>query len=213
MKHILKSTEPVAWKNWCKTPGAGFRAIPELKEALLNEQGYICCYCMKRIDAHTMDVEHWQTQTARPELRMAYTNLMASCVPPTVFEGEEHEHCNRKRDSLPLGINPLDRLANCDETISYNSKDGKVVCTDFQNDLDNILNLNCKPLMRNRKGVIDATVQVMNKTLSIAQKNTRWKKQALNKEMKRWSSKDDDGMFREYCMVAVYYLKKKLRQL
>lgn len=114
---------------------------------------------------------------------------------------------------MPLGINPLDRLANCDETISYNSKDGKVVCTDFQNDLDNILNLNCKPLMRNRKGVIDATVQVMNKTLSIAQKNTRWKKQALNKEMKRWSSKDDDGMFREYCMVAVYYLKKKLRQL
>lgn len=213
MKYILKSKEPVKWKKWRETPGANFRAIQELKDALLAEQGYICCYCMKRITSDNMDVEHWQTQAARPDLQMEYTNLMASCIPPTKFEGEEHKHCNRKRDSLPLGINPLDRLANCDETISYNSKDGKVVCTDFQNDLDNILNLNCKPLMRNRKGVIDATVQVMNKTLSIAQKNTRWKKQALNKEMKRWSSKDDDGMFREYCMVAVYYLKKKLRQL
>ena len=76
MKFIVKGNEPAAWKSYRETSGVDFDAIPELKEALLNEQGYICCYCMNGIKEDNMKVEHYKPRSIYPALKMDYTNLL-----------------------------------------------------------------------------------------------------------------------------------------
>lgn len=49
MRKITKNTEPKAWTQYRLTPGAAFKPIPELVNSLLDEQGYICAYCERRI--------------------------------------------------------------------------------------------------------------------------------------------------------------------
>ena len=46
---INKNQEPKEWTEYCSTPGVTYQSIPELVDALLKEQGYICAYCMRRI--------------------------------------------------------------------------------------------------------------------------------------------------------------------
>jgi uncharacterized protein (TIGR02646 family) len=77
MKFIQKRKEPIAWKAYRDTEGVTFRAIDELQIALLEEQGYLCCYCLSRITQKTMKVEHWQARSKYPALILAYTNLLA----------------------------------------------------------------------------------------------------------------------------------------
>ena len=81
MRKITKNTEPKAWTQYRLTPGAAFKPIPELVNSLLDEQGYICAYCERRIPckdavegtpgAENHRIEHLRTQstskkTARP---------------------------------------------------------------------------------------------------------------------------------------------------
>jgi uncharacterized protein (TIGR02646 family) len=54
----------------------------DLRRALLEEQGYLCCYCMSRIQTPTQDkmkIEHFQSQHEFPELQLNFNNLLASC--------------------------------------------------------------------------------------------------------------------------------------
>lgn len=41
MRKINKGPEPVKWKQYRKTPGVKYQSIPELRDSLLKEQGYI----------------------------------------------------------------------------------------------------------------------------------------------------------------------------
>ena len=51
MRKIEKGPEPKAWRKYRETPGVRveFHSIPELVQALLREQGYICAYCTCRV--------------------------------------------------------------------------------------------------------------------------------------------------------------------
>ena len=62
MKYIIKSTEPqsiIDWKNLANDdwqPSWDNLMNPQkgtLRESLVEEQGYICCYCQQRIDTST----------------------------------------------------------------------------------------------------------------------------------------------------------------
>ena len=46
---IKKNPEPRKWLEYRSTPGVDYQSIPELVDSLLEEQGYICAYCMRRI--------------------------------------------------------------------------------------------------------------------------------------------------------------------
>src|SRR5574344_1453224 len=49
---IRKGSCPQSWRTFARTPGAAFTSAPkdDLRASLIREQGYICAYCMKRID-------------------------------------------------------------------------------------------------------------------------------------------------------------------
>jgi hypothetical protein len=52
----------------------------ELDEYLLKEQGYICCYCGKRIPENNNFVrEHFEDKNHNRALVFQYSNLMSSC--------------------------------------------------------------------------------------------------------------------------------------
>jgi uncharacterized protein (TIGR02646 family) len=53
---------------------------PTLHLALLQEQGWTCCYCGRAITADDSHIEHFRPQHAYPELALDYGNLHASCL-------------------------------------------------------------------------------------------------------------------------------------
>ncbi|MCF2598074.1 hypothetical protein I6E10_04830 [Phocaeicola barnesiae] len=55
MRKIQKQPEPREWTEYRLTPGAHYEASSELRQALLEEQGYLCAYCMRRIPVHDVN--------------------------------------------------------------------------------------------------------------------------------------------------------------
>ena len=52
----------------------------ELKKVLLKDQGFICCYCGKRIfDDHNTVIEHLIPKGSNKDLTLDFDNLLASC--------------------------------------------------------------------------------------------------------------------------------------
>lgn len=65
----------------------------KLRRDLLEEQGYICCYCMKRIDIDSSHLEHFWPKSRFQDLDMDYRNMLASCEGQTTGE----DHCGHKK--------------------------------------------------------------------------------------------------------------------
>ena len=62
-----RNKEPDELSNYRKTPGVtyddlGGRIKAIIRESLLDEQGFICAYCMGRIYGDTCTIEHYISQ-------------------------------------------------------------------------------------------------------------------------------------------------------
>lgn len=107
-----------------------------LRAALLEEQGYICCYCCRRIENRGQDeqnknaaftvVEHFKPKDKKqfPELTFDYGNLFASCDGGRSYEQSDNNaedgaikpcHCDNSKnnfgfeDGLPEIISPTEK--------------------------------------------------------------------------------------------------------
>jgi len=88
MKHIVKGLEPdvfSAWKalenpDWTPTyddlRGAEKQAV---KTALMQEQGYLCCYCERQLSDDDSHIEHFKPQHLADVDPLDYANLLSSC--------------------------------------------------------------------------------------------------------------------------------------
>ncbi len=147
MIEIKKGQEPKAWTNRKCMPGVGYNATPELKSALLEEQGCLCVYCMRRISYENMKVEHIKSRSVYPDLELDYKNLVACC---NGVENGKIKHCDTNKGNTEISI---DVFSSADiQTISYSSHDGKIKSSNdaYNNDINNTLNLNCSVLKENR---------------------------------------------------------------
>jgi uncharacterized protein (TIGR02646 family) len=88
MKFIRKQEEPANFTTWKQQASAEWQPNwdnfqkpekVEVHEALLTEQGHICCYCGQRIARAESHIEHFRPRTSFPELTLNYNNLLASC--------------------------------------------------------------------------------------------------------------------------------------
>lgn len=119
--------------------------------ALIQEQGGLCAYCMRRIAVNNAHVEHIKPQSAGfghndPD-SVDYANLLAVC---DGFEGSQADlTCDRARGDRPLTINPT--IPGTLEGIRY-KRDGAIYSDDstIDCDLKETLNLNQRLLLRNR---------------------------------------------------------------
>jgi len=207
MKYIRKSREPNSLTQYRQQHGAYYDGYPqkdELRDSLLKEQKYICCYCMQRISKEKMRIEHWNSQTGFPAQQLIYTNLLGAC-PGNEGQPKNLQHCDVSRKNIPLKINPT--ISTCEILIKYKAN-GEIHSddADINNDLSVTLNLNYQTIVNNRKAVLDTVY----KRLEI-HKGT-WSKNLLQKEIDKWEG-EYDGKYQPYCQIVIYHLKKKVAKL
>lgn len=118
MKHIVKQAEPqefMDWKalandDWQPTYGTLSSAVKNtVKRSLMEEQGYICCYCECRLEDNDSHIEHFEPQSAGNTDPLDFSNMLCSCQ-NQLAKGDPR-HCGVLKDDWfddALLISPLD---------------------------------------------------------------------------------------------------------
>jgi|AntAceMinimDraft_16_1070373.scaffolds.fasta_scaffold18588_2 uncharacterized protein (TIGR02646 family) len=139
MKRILKQPEPQElidfvsaendnWKpSYGNLDGKTKRAT---KQALMAEQGYLCCYCERRVTDDDSHIEHLIPQSVPAAGSLDYSNMLCSCQ--NVLRKEEPRHCGHLKDNAELAISPLD--ASCETRFSFTG-DGHIHAADVNDAL------------------------------------------------------------------------------
>ncbi|MCC5808693.1 MAG: TIGR02646 family protein [Opitutales bacterium] len=134
MKHIAKQVEPSAFADWKARVNQDWqptyddlRGAPKIavKAALMEEQGYICCYCERRLTDEDSHIEHFKPQSDHSVDPLDYSNLLCSCQ-DQIKKGEPR-HCGNLKDHWfdpVLLISPLD--GDCENRFSFTG-DGRIV--------------------------------------------------------------------------------------
>ena len=212
MRYITKGREPASLTQYKKQSGAYFDGAnkEDIRQALLEEQGYLCAYCMCRISAENMKIEHWQSQSEHQAKELDYSNMLGVCN-GNAEHVQRDTTCDTHRGNSPLTINPLD--AAMIDKIAYSTSDGKIYSKDavINHDLNEVLNLNCNSpdvyLCINRKEVFDQFIQMIGRKM----KEGIWEKNMLQRLLRRYEEKDAEGKYRPYSGIVIWYLKKRLK--
>ncbi len=141
MRHVVKTSEPdflVKWKaqandDWLPSwDNLQKPEKPKLHEALVTEQGRVCCYCEGRISTSDSHIEHFRPQSKRPDLAIDYGNLFASCGKPT-NPRTVPVHCAVEKDDWyeepveEIIVSPLE--VQCSQFFRYTG-DGEILPAD-----------------------------------------------------------------------------------
>lgn len=187
MRPIVRSAEPASFRDWKAQASDQWLPTwenlqrpekPELLNALLRDQGGVCCYCERRIQAsepqREAHVEHLQPRHIAPELALEFSNLLASCQagqeerPPQV-----PAHCGHLKGETPIEVHPL--LRDCRDYFIFDS-DGNVrpTTTDAvravaaQRTIDT-LGLGIPKLVAQRRMAIDGALTLLEEGASDAE--------------------------------------------
>lgn len=199
MKFIHKGKEPKAWKAYRETEGVEFRAIDELQNALLEDQGYLCCYCMSQINKENMKVEHWKPRRYTSFI-FDFDNLFAACKGDFCTDF----HCDTKKADDEITIHPADLKNDCEKIIDYSLATGKLTYPEaYQNEIEVTLNLNNKILISNRLAALDAVLSVL--------KAKKFNKSFIEKQIEKFENTNSAGKFQPYCQIILKLLRKKIK--
>ncbi len=212
MKRIVKGKEPQSLLEHRLKNFSDYDNFPkkdELRISLLTEQGYICCYCMQRISDSKMKIEHWKSQDDYPELQLDYNNLLAACQGGQGLPSHL-QHCDTRKGNTKITINPTDGNKNCENLVRYRGN-GQIYSdeTTINDELNQVLNLNTQTLANNRKEVLDIVIQQLTKE----RPQGNWTEAMLTQKINEWNDKQQDGKYKPYCQIIIYFLKKKLLSL
>lgn len=179
----------------------------DIRVRLVKDQGYLCAYCMCRIwpDEKSMKVEHWQCRARCKDKQLDYSNLLGCCCGN---EGRkpDQQHCDTSKGDDDLLFNPAEPIYHDRLRIRYLNT-GKIVSDDagFDDQLNTVLNLNYSRLVENRKAVWNSVTKRLSEIKGSANRKQ------VEELVSEWGSKDQNGCLKEYCGVALYYLRKKCR--
>lgn len=180
MRVIRKGREPTTLRDYRAVPGvvydgAGFKTVKDdLRDALLRDQEWLCCYCMRRISPDErphpvnpeappvvqMKVEHWRPQSRFPELTLAWTNLFGACT-GGVGVAPADQTCDTRKGEEAVTLNPCDaaHIATLRCTTRGRLESSNAA---FQEDIDERLGLNHGVLMDERRGAIRRVLARLN---------------------------------------------------
>lgn len=169
MRHFQKWVSPAdfeAWKalaNGDWQPNYGNLQNPEkrsLHQALLNEQGQLCCYCGRGISLADSHIEHFRPQELREDLELSFENLFASCIRET--EPGAPLHCGHAKghdfDEV-RHVSPLD--STCERRFCYSLAGTILPEDDAAKSMADLLRLDIE-FLRNRR------MEVLNKVFDAA---------------------------------------------
>lgn len=206
----ILANEPGTLRAYRSTPNATYKGFVDsdqlLKKALCKEQGYLCCYCMRRLSTNSVSVEHYITQSKHQDSpfsedvhfqnQLKYSNLLASC-------NDKWRNCSGIRGDIPISSDPTN--SEIEQKIGW-LKNGKAysIYKDqaIERDIEKTLRLNEETLKVNRASII-------KKVRADCEKHN-WQPPKLKTLLRNWKSLDKEGQYNEYCQVAIEYLSKKL---
>lgn len=190
----------------------------EIRRSLLQTQGYLCAYCMRRLaDISSVKIEHWKAEKDLSEdEKLNYQNMLGVCIGRNEkdmgFSGKQYETCDQHRGSEPLTVDPQSK--EMISTIKYNSSNGEINSSNelIAFDLRQTLNLNCGAphfLPENRKAVLDE----LQHKISKYGKDGTWRKSSLMKIKKHYQTKNAKGELPEYAGIVLWYIDTRLKRL
>jgi len=238
MKRIIKNSEPNFLKKYRKKftknelqsnkdiykeykqktqEGCSQNENLNLRKFLLEEQGYICCYCMNTISCNYSKIEHYKPQSKFRSLQITHNNLFVACCGKTIdrkkyktcktYDKEINQDynetfCDTYKDDTPLKY--IDLLSNIENQIKYD-KYGVISSNNnnINDELNNVLNLNCKTLIRQRQETLDR--------LKVNLRRKGYKKSVLEYYLKQYQNRDSNNRFAPYCQMIVYFITKILK--
>ncbi len=128
MIEIKKSREPRRLEQYRQKPGATYSDMEadeenkglkaEILESLLNDQGHLCAYCMRRIPEKRelpkgvppVTIEHWLPQNPDNKADLGqgldYRNMFAVCAGNRGSGDKRSLTCDARRGNEPLKVNP-----------------------------------------------------------------------------------------------------------
>jgi uncharacterized protein (TIGR02646 family) len=131
MRFIEKRPEPEEFARWKEAklldPHSKWRVLVNpvkrtVLRSLLEEQGYICCYCGERINLKNSHIEHLKPKRFFQDLALDYTNLLASCQGGIDEAPPRQIHCGHKKGdwyNSRLLVSPLN--PECETYFRYTS--------------------------------------------------------------------------------------------
>jgi len=173
----------------------------ELRNKLLKEQGFICCYCMDRVEFHNSKIEHFKPRSLFRGEQLDYSNLFIACLGG---EGrtQVNQHCDTKKGNNRL--NNINLTSNLETNIHYR-KNGEIFSENknIDKELNEILNLNYEDLKTNREDAFNQLIVQLNQS--------NWTIPILKSNLAKYQVKNSKNKYRPYCEMIVYFLTKKLR--
>lgn len=215
MIYIKKQPEPHSLTEYKKQSNAyydGFRNKNDIREKLLEEQGYLCAYCMRRIpNIDSCTIEHYKPQQlCSASEALDYNNMLGVCKINRNTR-KQFQTCDSHRGSVPLVVNPLNAVSV--SRIAYDERTGIIYSENKQinHDLNDTLNLNCAEsrLQINRRASLEAFKQYLTKHKS----NGTWHQQFLFKFCEMYCSKDSNNQYREYLGIILWYINKRIKHI
>lgn len=213
MKHIEKTAAPTAFLDWKIRHGASLQAIgqhakllwqywghnhegvkPILKEHLLADQGYICCYCMQRVvnDSSTV-IEHLTPKTNDPlGLTFDFGNLLASCHGEGKTPRPKEMHCDGSKKAQQIFVSPLD--TTCEQAFQFTLAGEVLAVTPNAQTTIAILGLDIKKLKNLREAAIDQ---------ELAETQTR---EEAERRVMALRQKSHTGYFTPFCITLMQVL-------
>ncbi len=199
----------------------------EVLISLLEEQGYICAYCMRQVDLSNATIEHIVGQSyiengdeVGKKLQIDYDNFLAVCKGNSC---KDSLHCDKSRanyqQNRPLFANPLKNFIM--QNIKFSEK-GAVYYKDFikiediskmrshttldedaniRYDIQETLNLNCQNLKDRRASIVNSIKKISDNGKQ---------KEKLKKILSTYKNKHDNK-YNEFCEVAIKYITKILK--
>ena len=127
MKYIVKNQNTPDFDKWKALANKDWKPTyedlknPEKKEvtdSLMKEQGYVCCYCERRLTDADSHIEHFNPQSNNAVDPLDYTNMLCSCQDK--LEQGEPRHCGNLKsgwfDEKCL-VSPL--YSDCEGRFAY----------------------------------------------------------------------------------------------
>ncbi len=228
MHKIQKRAVPVHFLNWKASFLRNYGREPvyedfiktgeyiALKKELLEEQGYICCYCEKEIGVHGQndcDIEHFMPR--HPDRRflsvqecaicrqaqLDYNNLLVSC------KGNEKyslDHCNHKKGNWFDFRYCISPVSGKTETMFGFRLSGKIFARDNDRgaeEMKNQLNLDTYVLREQRKKAYDAVLEAEFDEEELLEDEAY-----VQDTIAEYREKDENGRYVPFCSMITYCL-------
>lgn len=211
MIYIQKKKAPDSLTAYRKQAYAYFDGCnkEDIRECLLMEQGYLCAYCMRRIDRGHMKIEHWYPEDDLTESeKLEYGNMLGTCTGHIEGQRGKEDTCDTHKGNTIITVNPCNK--NTLRKIKYRSSTGEIYSEDseIQKDLNETLNLNSRGhrLPQNRKEKLGSVINELARRMPQGQ----WTKEKLRAFLEKYSKLDDEGKKTEYLGIIQWYLERRI---